>query len=53
MKTFETFIFRFVPNFFTPESSHLMSASMESMEVIPSINVEELIAEAMKISQVN
>ena len=30
----------------------IMSASMESMEVIPSINVEELINEALKISQV-
>lgn len=30
-----------------------MSASMESMEVIPSINVEELINEALKINQVN
>jgi len=29
-----------------------MSASMENMEVIPSINVDELINEALKISQV-
>ena len=29
-----------------------MSTSMENMEVIPSINVDELINEALKISQV-
>jgi hypothetical protein len=29
-----------------------MSTSMENMEVMPSINIDELISEAIKISQV-
>lgn len=36
-----------------PRIDIIMSASVENMEVLPSINVDELISEAMKISQVN